>query len=449
MTKARMDGLILVFLGATVIVYLMGFLLKATSSGAVEDFIADYYSARCLVEHCDPYNENEVLRVYRAEGGERPLTDPKDRAIATRYVYPPSAFAVMAPLALLPWGLAHTLWMILSALSLILAAGLAWDLGSRDAPLLAGLLVGYLLANSEVIVVLSNPSELVISLCVIAVWCFLRDRFVLVGVVCLAVSLALKPQDPGLIWLYFLLAGGVYRKRALLTLGVTAVIALPTLLWVWRVSPHWVSELHNNLLAFSVRGGLNDPGPASKVANEFVDLQVIVSRFIDQPTIYNPISYLIFAPLFLAWLYVTLRTRVSPEKTTLAIASIAALSLLPIHHHLYDTKLLLLTIPAFALVWVSGQRTRWVALLLTGGALVVTGDLSGTILFHVVGSLHPAPGGLAEWLVNAMMVFPSPLLLLATGVFYLWIYWRAAFSPKSPVADRIPTEAPLRPEPAA
>lgn len=449
MTKARMDGLILVFLGASVVVLLMGFLLKATSSGAVEDFIADYYSARCLVEHCDPYNENEVLRVYRVEGGERTLTDPKDRAIATRYVYPPTAFAVMAPLALLPWGPAHILWMVLSAMSLILAGALAWDLGSRDAPLLAGLLVGYLLANSEVIVVLSNPSELVISLCVIAVWCFLRNRFVLVGVLCLAVSLALKPQDPGLIWLYFLLAGSLYRKRALQTLGVTAAIALPTIVWVWRVSPHWVSELHNNLLAFAVRGGLNDPGPTSKVANEFVDLQVIVSRFIDQPAIYNPISYLIFAPLFLAWLYVTLRTRVSPEKTALAIGSIAALSLLPIHHHLYDTKLLLLTIPAFALVWVSGQRTRWIALLLTGGALVVTGDLSGSILFRLVGGLHPAPGGLAEWLVNAMMVFPSPLLLLATGVFYLWIYWGAAFSPESPVAKGIAAEATLRPESAA
>jgi hypothetical protein len=427
MTKVRMDGLVLVFLGATIVLLLMVFLLRAGSTGAVEDFISDYYSTRCLMQHCDPYNENEVLRVYRAEGGERPLTDAGDRAIATRYVYPPTAFAVMAPFALLPWGPAHILWMILSACSLIMASCLAWDLAADHAPIIAGALIGFLLANSEVSVVLSNPSELVISLCVIAVWCFLRGRYVWVGVVCLAVSLALKPQDPGLVWLYLLLAGGVLRRRALQALLVAAAIAVSTIVWVWSVAPHWIGELRGNLQAFAIRGGLNDPGPASKLAHDLVDLQVVVSHFKDDPHFYNLVSYLIVAPLLIGWMYVTLRTRTSAAKISLALAAIAALSLLPIHHHLYDTKLLLLTIPALALLWVRGGGIARLALLLTGATLFVTGDVSSLILLRLELNLHPAPGGLAEWLVNGMMVFPAPLLLLASGAFYLWAYWRERF----------------------
>lgn len=49
----------------------------------------------------------------------------------------------------------------------------------------------------------------VISLCIIAVWCFMKERLAIVGVVCLAVNLLMKPYDSDLMWLCFLLAGAV------------------------------------------------------------------------------------------------------------------------------------------------------------------------------------------------------------------------------------------------
>ena len=61
----------------------------------------------------------------------------------------------------------------------------------------------------------------------VAVWCFIRERFVPAGILCLAVSLAVKPQDAGLVWLYFLLVGGVYPKRALQTLVAMLALGLP------------------------------------------------------------------------------------------------------------------------------------------------------------------------------------------------------------------------------
>jgi hypothetical protein len=426
--KARKDGLILVFLGASVVLLVLGFLLHGNSRGAAMDFIPDYYAARCLIHHCDPYNESEVLQTYRTEGGERSLANPVDRAVASRYVYPPSAFAVMVPFALLPWNAARILWTILSGCTFIIAGFLSWDLSADYRPLVSGALIAYLLANSEILVVLSNPSELVIAFCVIAVWCFLRNRLIAVGILCMALSLAVKPQDPGLIWLYFLLAGGIFRKRALQTLFMTVLLSAPFILWVALASPHWMQELHDNLRAFSQHGGLNDPGPASELSVQFADLQVVLSRFYDQPAFYNLISYAIFLPLFAAWAAITLRTRLSKENTALALAAITPLSMLPIHHHLYDTKLMLLAIPGLALLWMHRDRRSRVALALTAGTLFFTGDVSNWILSKLALAFHPAAGSPA-WVSDALVVFPPTIFLLATGTFYLWAYWQAGWHP--------------------
>lgn len=438
LSKARKDGLTLAFLGTAVVLVILGFLLVGNSRGAAMDFIPDYYAARCLIDHHDPYNENEVLQTYRSEGGERPLSDPLDRVVATRYVYPPSAFSLMVPFALLPWNAARALWLILTVGTLMLAALLAWDLSADYAPVLAGALIGYLLANSEILVVLSNPSGLVIGLCVIAVWCFVRSRFVPLGVLCLALTLAIKPQVSGFIWLYFLLSGGVLRKRAIQTILVAVLLSAPFILWVSAVSPLWIHELQANLLTFSQRGALNDPGPASEMSTEFADLQVVFSRFYDQPGFYNLASWLVFIPLFIPWAAVTLRTRPSIETTLLALAAITPLSMLPIHHHLYDTKLMLLCVPAMALLWVRQDRQSRIALALTAGALFFTGDVSNWLVSKIPLVFHPIPGGLGAWFSDALTVFPAPLFLLVTALFFLRAYSRAAVEAQTPAAVEVP-----------
>ena len=427
MTRARLDGLYLLLLGGSVVFLLLCFLLVTTTPAAMQDFRVVYYPARCLIQHCDPYKEGEVLRIYRAEGGEPPLQAATDRLIVTRYIYPPTAFSITVPFAMLPWGSARILWMILTAGSLIFASLLAWNLGANYAPILSGILIGFLLANSEVLIVLGNPAGIVVSLCVVAVWCFLRERFVPAGILCLAISLAVKPHDAGLVWLYFLLAGGVYRKRALQTLLVTVAISLPVVLWVWHVAPHWMQELHSNILAYSVHGGLSDPGPASTGthgAGMMINLQTVISVFRDDPRIYNPASYLVCGVLLLAGAVATLRSRYSPRRVLLAMAAIAALSMLPVYHHLYDTKLLLLTVPACAMLWAEGGLIGRLAFLVNTAGFALTGDISWTILFRLIGNMHLSTAGMHGRILAAMQVFPVPLILLAMGIFYLWVYVR-------------------------
>ncbi len=205
--------------------FLWGSFLERTAPNGMGDFEGIYYNARCLFQHVDPYKPGEPLRVYLAEGRDRPMPPAGIRHVLMLDLYLPTTSIFIAPFAMLPWGPAHLLWMILTAGSLVLAGFLMWNLGAIYAPVLSGVLVCLVLANSEVLFAFGNAAGIVVSLCMVAVWCFLRERFVWAGVLCLAISLAIKPHDAGLVWLYFLLAGGAYRKRALQTLLVTAVLA--------------------------------------------------------------------------------------------------------------------------------------------------------------------------------------------------------------------------------
>ena len=93
----------------------------------------------------------------------------------------PTMLAVVIPFALLPWGLSHVLWMLAIGTSFILAAYLMWSIGARDAPIASGVLIGLFLIGSEMLLEIGNPAGIAVSLCVIAVWCFLRGSLCAIG----------------------------------------------------------------------------------------------------------------------------------------------------------------------------------------------------------------------------------------------------------------------------
>jgi hypothetical protein len=433
MTSARLDGLYLLLLGSLVFI-LLGVAMENAAASPLADFRGLYYPTQCLIQHCDPYSQADVMRIYRAQGGDHPSDSEKVRQIATQSVYLPTVFSATLLFAILPWGVAHILWIVITLASLIVASLLLWNLAADYKPVLAGALIGFLLANSETLLITGNAAGIVISLCIIAVWCFVRNRFVFAGILCLAVGLAVKPHDTGLVWLYFLLAGGVYFKRALQTLLATAVISLPGFLWAWHLSPHWMQEFNANLLAFSVHGGTNDPGLASGGAHglgSVVSLQAIFSVFRDDPHFYNPASYLVFAVLLLVWVAVTLRSRSTPASLWLALACIAALTMLPVYHRQYDTKLLLLTVPACAMLFIERGLFGWLALLVNTAAFVLNADIPWVIFFALINAFHLSRPGLPDQIIIVVQVFSAPLILLITGVFYLWVYARhSSVTPK-------------------
>jgi hypothetical protein len=428
MNKTRQDGLYLLLMGAVVFL-LFGIAMENASATSMLDFKAVFYGARCLIGHSDPYKESEILRAYQADGGQFPADPIQSRVVheaVTICVNLPSTLFLLAPFALLPLGGAQLLWMALTAGSIVMAAVLVWDLGADSAPLLSGALAGLLLANSEMLLMVGNTAGIVVALCVGAVWCFVRGRLVPLGILLLAVSLAIKPHDAGLAWLYFLLAGGANRKRALQAVSIAAVLALPALLWVWQVSPHWMQELHANLSVTSAHGGLNDPAMAASGAHAVgmpINLQSALSAFRDDPRFYHPASYLICIVPLLVLAYGALRFRTSQARTYLALAAIAALTLLPAYHRPYDARLLFLAVPACALLWAEGGAIGRAALWLSVAGFLLTGD-PWAILLGMVGNSPMANTAGMGRLLTAIQVFPAPAILLAMGSFYLWVYAR-------------------------
>ncbi|MGA7832720.1 MAG: glycosyltransferase family 87 protein [Terracidiphilus sp.] len=395
----------------------------------MRDFKDVYHGTRCLFHHCDPYNQSELIRFYQTEPGESGSDSIQRRQAETLYVNLPPTFLLVAPFAILPLGLASAIWMLLTAASIILAAVLTLDLGADYAPIISGGLIALLLANSAVVLANGNPAGIVIGLCVIAVWSFLKERFVLAGILCLSVSLAMKPHDAGLIWLFFLFAGRVYRKRALQTLAVTLVLALAATLWVSRVAPNWMPELRSNLAEISAHGGNNDPGPAgltskSRTPEVITDLQAAVSVFRDDPRLYDSVSYVVCGTLLLVWSIAAFQSRPSPTLTCFALAAVAPLAMLVIYHRAYDAKLLLLTVPASAILWAEGGRIARVALLVCMATLVFTGEIPLAILFSLTKKLHPDNTSVFGKIETVALMRLAPMFLLVMSIVYLWIYVR-------------------------
>jgi hypothetical protein len=391
------------------------------------DFKGIYYDARCLMQGKDTYKQGEPLRVYLAERDERELpSDVLKRTIGVN-VYLPTTSIFVAPFAMLPYKTAHYLWRILTAGLYIFAAYLMWNIDTNYAPVLSWILICFTLANSEAFFATGNSAGIVVSLCIVAVCCFLKERFVPVGILCFAVSLAIKPHDAGLLWLYFLLAGGVYRKRALQTLMVTLALTVLALLWVVPIAPHWMQELHANVLLDQLPGGVNDPGPITASASGpsmVLSLQSTISVFRDDPLIYNSVSYLVCGALLVIWGIHTLRSRFSPQSAWFALAAVVPLTLLVTYHRPYDAKLLLLAVPACAMLWAAGGAIRWAALLASVAGFVSVADIPLTILIMITGALHLPMAGVSGQMLKFVLMRPTPLILLAVGIFYLWVYVR-------------------------
>ena len=267
------------------------------------------------------------------------------------------------------------------------------------------------------------------GLCGIAVWCFLRNRFVWIGVVCLGLSLAVKPHDAGLVWLYFVLAGGANRKRALQSVAITAAIGLAAVVWVSHVAPHWMHDWNTNLATISARGGINEPGPNSFSGRSIytvVDLQAAISIFRDDPRFYNIVSYLFCGTLLLAWSIWTLRTSFSVRKAWLALAAATAFTLLITYHRPWDAKLVMLAIPPCCMLWAGRDRLGKIAFSITAAAVLFAGDFPLAVFKTLADSLHVSTAGFGRQLLTVVLIRPESIALLAMGVFYLWTYLRTA-----------------------
>jgi len=432
MPKMRSMSVILIVLSSAFSI-VTGRWLDQSSGAGTSSYRAVYYGARCLIHHADPYNPAEFSRIYTIENGALPR-DPARRPLFLRAVMVcvnlPTTLFLLIPLALLPWGLSHLLWLALIAISLTVAATLALDLCCEDDEQLCLILICLLMSNCQVLFTVANTAGIAVGLCVIAVWCFVRRRFGWLGVVALAVSLALKPHDSGLVCIWLIVSGGALRRRALQSAVLVAAIAIPATLVVGHSSPHWRTELAGNLAETSAHGDISDPGPSSSSrqgsADIIIDLQTVLSLLDDDPRFYNLATYLVCGLLLVIWLIAAIRRSQPLERAWFAMAFLVALTMLVSYHRPYDAKLLLLAVPALSML--GSERTRWrkLASVLITVSVLFTSDLPLALLAVLTSGIHVSSLGSVERVLLSPLLRPAPIALLLMSLMFLWIYLHQA-----------------------
>jgi hypothetical protein len=389
------------------------------------DFKALYAASRAFLEHHDPYRQANLARVYQSlDPGYRPLLIEIDKLCVNL----PSTVVLYAPAALLPWPVAQVLWTALTAVSLLFAAWLMWDIACTWSPGVAGVLTFMVVSGSQALLFAGNPAGLVIGLISAGVWCFVREKHVAIGVVCMAIALLIKPQDAGLIWLYFLLAGGMARRRAVQTLGIAVAAACWAAIQMAQISPDWIMELRRNMMATLGPEQINNPlgawvDPHSAGAM-IVSLQTVTGVFWTDPRVYNGVAYLVLAPLILLWALKSRGSRLDPARGWLALAAAVPLSMLAGYQRQYDTRLLLLALPACAMLAARRDSVGRLAVVFTALAALATSNLVLPLFGFVSFGLRDRITGVGGELFYALVGRPAPLALLAMSGFYCWLLLR-------------------------
>ena len=393
------------------------------------DLVPVYTGAGCLLSGCNPYDTVQLEKQLLRRGGH--AVDLPSWEIDMP-VYPPSTFLALSPLTLIRYPLARLLWFLMNASLFITSAALVISACPASYRWIASILGSFILATSGILLVVGQPATLSISLLIISSYLLLRARFLPLCALLLMVALAVKPQLAGLIVLYFL-AQKIYWRYAFTALAGALVLLLSAVL-ILQVHPdsaNWLSTLRGNLSATLSSGGSADPRPANQVAIGDTNLQSLTSIFFADTRTFNFAAYAVFLVLLSLWITAVPWSNISPEMHYLALASLSVLSLLPVYHRFYDTRLLLLTVPAVIAVL---QKRRVLGSLI----LVVTVLAVVSVQYRVqVFLVHHG-----EWQTVLQHKFLFILLLRQQNIellilfgLYLVAILSARFS-KVPAADR-------------
>jgi hypothetical protein len=343
-TKPDLHFLVL-FISALVMFALAG----ARVIQASNDFVPVYTGARCLLHGCNPYDTSQLEQQFYLAGGHAAELPSWQIDVP---VYPPSTFLVLSPLALLEFPVARVLWFLLNGCLLVIAARLIQEMSPAQHEWLTTFLVCYFVITAEIVLVLGQPAVFAISLVIIGSYFFLRGRLLAVGALMFLLSLAVKPQIGGLIVLYLLLRRVHWRYAAMAMAGaVVVLLSAGLILGHHPRSAAWASTLRANLSATLSPGGSADPRPENQQSIGDVNLQSLTSIFFPEAHAFNAAAYSVFLALLALGILVALRTTGSRETHFISLAALSVLSLMPVYHRFYDTRLLLLSVPAIGIIF--------------------------------------------------------------------------------------------------
>jgi glycosyl transferase family 87 len=330
------------------------------------DFASVYSAARTWTHGGDPYDLGRVAATWRESG----VFSKRDTSYWAT-VYPPTTLVMLVPLAELPVDAALVAWLaIILALLVLQFAALAdlTGLDRRDPRTL--LLVGASIVAAPLqFGILSGQLSLpTISLCILAFWCSRRERKKLGGVL-LGLACALKPQLAAGFGVYFLIRRrGKLVTLALISGGVICAVALAAM----RFSHvNWLAGWTQSIAASKQVGGVNDYSSANGFRDEIIDLKMLLVGTGAGPVVLRIAIECIVIALFAVYLRLMGRDGERSERhELLVVAGIAALSLLPLYHRVYDAAFLTVAL-SWALAELDGSRRGYAWAVLVPMALLL------------------------------------------------------------------------------
>lgn len=312
------------------------------------DFTQVYAGAHCLLDGCDPYQ-------------------------GTWLVYPPSMLVVGFPLALFSYRMAWLLWLAINAALFIVAANLVVTLCPPTRRRLAAILSAIILAGSSQLLAVAQPSAPAIALATIGGYCLISGRMRWGGIAALILSLAIKPQIAGLLALYWAVRGPHRRDAIAAIFGSVVLLACGILIVQSRhEGARWVNSMRANIASEETSGAIGT-GDVSQ-ASATLSLQAVTSVFSQTGKIYNRAAYVIFGILLAAWLTAEMKLmqlKADSARDLLSMGGLAVLTLLPVYHRSYDSRLLMLAIPA-ALIVLERRRVEGILLCILVASSVVS-----------------------------------------------------------------------------
>jgi hypothetical protein len=339
----------IVFLAAAIYFVARGPWRAVHDSG---DFLIQYTGARAWLHGVNPYLPAGLPAVAKDAGA----TVPQDYFLNNPSVYPPFAFPLLAPFAILPWGIAKFVWLALilgfTIWSISKFAGFdkRWTLP----------IATFLLAFAPVHTGLAKgqPAVVVCGL----LFASLFTPHVYISGVLLGLATCIKPQ----LTIGFLLLAAAqrqYRKLAVVAaIGVVGcAIGLGFIAAGWY--PAWASVMGDVVGSSS---GVGSVQPRSPIWYQLINLHVLIP----QSLAYTPVEVILYGIAVTVTAAAVFRAR----NDKMAWALIAPATILISYHRFYDAELLWLGIPAILLLaGTPVSRLLWVcyAVFLVPGQTIV------------------------------------------------------------------------------
>lgn len=310
---------------------------RAILPGESSDFALMYQASHGWVHGVSPYDPVALDPFWLQAGGPDNQLNPTVRGKAL-FVYPPTTFALLAPLTELSWPAAKTVWMCVNTLALFTAVAVLVriaGLRGRSAVLTAaGALV---MAPAHTAIFVGQPAVIILACIVFALGARVTGRPVLAGLF-LGVSCAVKPQV-GLIFLAYEV--GRLRWRVAAAAGITiAVVAAVGVLRLELAGIDWFPQWRANLEAFTASDNA-DPTAANPLRYHLINLHYWFHTFTDNRSAVSVLVFAVVAALALAY-YLADRNRRRPANDLQALSMAAAVSMLIVYHRAYDATVLLI-----------------------------------------------------------------------------------------------------------